>query len=108
MATTLKKSISSDSPQCEEQSVTIKFQFLQNFSKSTTFITYYCKPFFRQPGIFSTLDVTIPNTINTHEFCPSIIPGPKFKIPSQYFAIAFWLFEILVNFLFFLHAALLA
>ena len=52
MATTLKKSISPDSPQCEEQGVTIKFQFLQNFSKSMTFITYYCRPFFRQPGTF--------------------------------------------------------
>ena len=31
MATTLKKSISPDSPQCEEQCVAIKFQFLQNF-----------------------------------------------------------------------------
>ena len=66
MATTLKKSISLDSPQCEEQSVTIKFQILQIFSKSTTFITYYCRPFFGQPSTFLTLVVTVPNTINTH------------------------------------------
>ena len=52
MATTLKKSISPDSPHYEEQSVTIKFQILQIFSKSTTVITYYCRPFFGQPGTF--------------------------------------------------------
>ena len=52
MATTLKKSISPDSPQCEEQSVTIKFQILQIFSKPMTFITYYCRPFFEQLGTF--------------------------------------------------------
>ena len=51
MATTLKKAISPDSPQCEEQCVAIKFQFLQNFPKSTAFITYYCRPFFGQPHI---------------------------------------------------------
>ena len=92
MATTLQKSISPDSPQCEEQSVTIKFQILQIFSKSTTFITYYCRPFFGQPSIFLMLGVTVPNTINTHKFHPSVIPGLKFKIPPQYFMITFWLF----------------
>ena len=50
MATTLKKSISLDSPQCEEQCVATQFQFLQHFSKSTAFITYYCRPFFGRPG----------------------------------------------------------
>ena len=52
---------------------------------------------------FLTLGVAVLNTINTHEFCLSIIPGSKFKIPSQYFAITFWLFKILVNFNFFTH-----
>ena len=33
MATTLKKAISPDSPQCEEQCSAIKFQFLQIFFK---------------------------------------------------------------------------
>ena len=101
MATTLKKSISPDSSQCVEQCVAIKFQFLQYFSKSTAFITYYCRPFFGPTLHFLTLGVTVPNTINTHEFCLSIIPGSKFKIPSQYFTITFWLFKILVNFNFF-------
>ena len=45
-----------------------------------------------EPRHFPTLGVTVPNTINTHEFCPSIIPGSKFKIPSQYFAITFLAF----------------
>ena len=52
MATTLKNFISSDSPQYDEQIATIKFQILQIFSKSMTFITYYCRPFFGQPGSF--------------------------------------------------------
>ena len=92
MATTLKNSISPDSLQYEEQSVTIKFQNLQIFSKSTTFMTYYCRPFFWTTRHFLMLGVTVPNTINTHKFHPSVIPGSKFKIPSQYFAITFWLF----------------
>ena len=37
-ATTLKNFISSDSPQYEEQIATVKFQILQIFSKSMTFI----------------------------------------------------------------------
>ena len=92
MVTTLKNFISSDSPQYEEQIATVKFQTLQIFSKSTTFITYYCRPFFQSTRLFLMLGVTVPNTINTHEFRPSIIPGSKFKIPSQYFVITFWLF----------------
>ena len=30
---------------------------------------------------------TVLNTINTHKFHPSVIPGSKFKIPSQKFAV---------------------
>ena len=52
MATTLKNFIPLDSPQYEEQIATIKFQILQIFKKSMTFITYYCRPFFGQPGSF--------------------------------------------------------
>ena len=33
------------------------------------------------------LGVAVLNTINTHKFRPSVIPGSKFKIRSQYFAI---------------------
>ena len=47
---------------------------------------YYCRRYSEQPWLFLTLGVTVPNTINTYKFCPSIIPGLKFQIPSQYFA----------------------
>ena len=83
MATTIKNFISTDSPQYEEHTTTIKIQILQNFLKYTTFKTCYCRRFFRQPRLFLTLGVAVPNTINTHEFCPSVIPASKFKIPSQ-------------------------
>ena len=53
-----------------------------------TFKTCYCRRFFGQPQLFLMLGVTVRNTINTHEFCPSIIPGLKFKIPSQYFVVS--------------------
>ena len=52
MVTTIKNFISTDPPQYEEQIAAIEFQALQIFSKSTTFITYYCRPFFGQPGSF--------------------------------------------------------
>ena len=68
MATTLKKAISPDSLQCEEQYSAIKSQFLQSFSESMAFITYYCRPFFQTAPHFLTLGVAVPNTINTHEF----------------------------------------
>ena len=80
MATTIKNLISTDSPQYEEHTTTIKIQILQNFLNYATFKTYYCR---RLPRLFLTLGVTVPNTINTHEFHPSIIPGSKFKILSQ-------------------------
>ena len=83
MATTIKNFISTDSLQYEEHTTTIKIQILQNFLKYTTFKIYYCRQFFGQPWLFITLGVTVPNTINTHKFCPSIIPSLKFKIPSQ-------------------------
>ena len=92
MATTLKKSISPDSLQCKEQSVTIKFQILQIFFTIYDIYNILLQTIFRTTRHFLTLGVTVPNTINTHKFCPSIIPGSKFKIPSQYFTITFWLF----------------
>ena len=92
MATTLKKSISSNSSQCEEQCVAIKFQFLQKVFKIYSIYNLLLQTIFWTTRHFLTLGVTVPNTINTHEFCLSVIPGLKFKIPSQYFAITFWLF----------------
>ena len=52
---------------------------------------------------FLTLDVTVPNTINTHKFHPSVISGSKFKIPSQYFMANFWLCKFLSTFIYFTH-----
>ena len=83
MATTIKNFISTDSSQYEEHITTIKTQILQNFLKYATFKTCYCRRFFGQPQLFLMIGVTVPNTINTHKFRPSIIPGSKFKIPSQ-------------------------
>ena len=106
MATTIKNFISTDSPQYKEHIATIKVHILQNFLKYTTFKTYFCRPFFGQPQLFLTLGVAVPNTINTHEFCPSVIPGSKFKIPSQYFAVTSLAFLNFCQLLIFLHAAL--
>ena len=83
MATTIKNFIPTDSPSHEEHNTTIKIQILQNSLKYATFQTYFCRRFFGQPRLFLMLGVTVLNTINTHKFCPSIIPGSKFKIPSQ-------------------------
>ena len=97
-----------DSPQYEEHIATIKVSILQNFLKYTTFKTYFCRPFFGQPWLFLTLGVTVLNTINTHKFCPSIIPGSEFKIPSQYFVVTPLAFLNFCQLLIFLHAAFLA
>ena len=108
MATTIKNFISTDTQQYEEHIATIKVQILQNFLKYTTFKTYFCRSFFGQPQLFLTLGVTVPNTINAHEFHPSIIPDSKFKIPSQYFVVTSLAFLNFCQLLIFLHAALLA
>ena len=69
MATTLKKSISLNSPQCEEQCVAIKFQFLQTFSKIYSIYNILLQTILWTAPHFLTLGVTVPNTINTHKFC---------------------------------------
>ena len=89
MATTLKKSISPDSPQCEEQCSAIKFHFIQNFSKIYDIYNILLQTIFWTAPHFLTLGVTVPNTINTMNFTLSIISGSKFKIPSQYFVVTF-------------------
>ena len=108
MATTIKNFISTDSPQYEEHITTIKVHILQNFLKYATFKTHFCRPFFGQPRLFLMLAVTVSNTINTHKFCPSIIPGSKLKIPSQYLAVTSLAFLNCCQLLIFFHAALLA
>ena len=64
--------------------------------------------FFGQPRLFLTLGVTVPNTINTHEFCPKHHTGLKIQFPSQYFAVTSFGFSKFLSTFIFLHAALLA
>ena len=71
MATTLKKSISPDSPQCEEQCVIHKILILQNSSKHSVFFNTLLQTIIWTAPKLLTLDVTVPNTINTHKFCPA-------------------------------------
>ena len=97
MATTLKKSISPDFPQCEEQCVAIKFQSFTKFSKIYSIYNILLQTIFRTAPHFLTLGVTVPNTINTHKFFPSIVSGMKFKITSQYFHDYILALQILVN-----------
>ena len=97
MATTLKKSISPDSPQCEEQCVATRFQSFTKFSKIYSIYNVLLQTIFQTAPHFLTLGVAVPNTINTCEFHPSIVSGSKFKIPSQYFAVTFLALQILVN-----------
>ena len=85
-----------------------KISIFTKFFKFYSIYNVLLQTIFQKTRHFLTLGVTVLNTINTHEFCLSIIPGSKFKIPSQYFVITFWLFQIFVNFNFFLHAALIA
>ena len=108
MATTLKKAISLDSPQCEEQCSAIKFQFLQNFSKIYSIYNILLQTIFWTAPHFLTLGVTVLNTINTHEFC--LEHHIWLEIPNSItiFRGYLWLFKILVNLNFFLHAVLLA
>ena len=108
MANTTKNFISTDSLQYKEHIATIKVQILQNFFKYMTFKTYFCRPLFGQPRLFLMLGITVLNTINTHEFHPSVIPGSKFKTPSQYFTVTSLAFLNFCQLFIFLHAALLA
>ena len=48
----------------------MKSQFYKIFQNIQHFLTHYCKLLFRQPPKLLTLDVTVPNTINTRKFRP--------------------------------------
>ena len=89
MATTLKKSISPDSPQCEGQCVCYKISIFIKISKIYSIHNGLLQNHFLGSPALLTLGVTVPNTINTRKFRPSVISGSKFKIPSQYFAVNF-------------------
>ena len=71
MATTLKKSIFPDSPQYEEQCVTHRILILQNSSKHSVFFNTLLQTIIQTAPKVLTLDVTVPNTINTCEFRPA-------------------------------------
>ena len=88
MATTLKNFISA----IQGTNINYKISNFTNILKIYDIYNILLQTIFRTTWLFLMLGVTVPNTINTHEFHPSIIPGSKFKIPSQYFAITFWLF----------------
>ena len=67
----LKKSIFPDSPQCEEQGVVHKISILQNFSKTFSNYNILLQTIVRTAPTLLTLDVTVPNTINTRKFYPA-------------------------------------
>ena len=104
MATTLKKATSPDYPQCEEQCSAIKFQFLQNFFKFYGIYNILLQTIFWTATHFLTLGVTVPNTINTHEFHLECHIWLKIQNSITIFRDYLWLFKIFVN----LNAILLA
>ena len=106
MATTLKKVISPYSLQCEEQYSAIKFftKFFQIYRNYNILL----QTIFRTAPHFLTLGVTVPNTINTHEFCLEHHTWLVIQNSITIFRGYLWLFKILVNLKFFLDAVLLA
>ena len=92
MATTLKNFIPPDSPTMQGTKCNYKISNFTNIFKLYDIYNILLQTIFWTTQHFLMLGVAVPNTINTHKFCPSIIPGLKFKIPSQYFAITFWIF----------------
>ena len=103
MATTLKKSISPDSLQCEEQCVAIKFQFLQKLSKIYSIYNILLQTILWTALHFLTLGVTVPNTINTHKFHLEHHIWLKIQNSITIFHDYLWLFKILVNLNFFFY-----
>ena len=70
MATTLKTSISPDSPQCKEECVIHKISILQNFTETFSIFNTLLQTIVWTAPKLLTLDFTVLNTINTHEFYP--------------------------------------
>ena len=105
MATTLKKSISQDSPQCEEQCVAHKISILQIFSKTVSIYTMLLQTIVRTAPTLLTLDVTVPNTMNTHKFHPAsyLAQNSKFHHSISWLTLALQIFVNLYLFIF-LHA----
>ena len=91
MATTLKMSISPDSPQCKEQCVILKISILQNFSKHSAFFNTLLQTIVWTAPTLLTLDVTVLNTINTREFHPAsyLAQNSKFHHSILWLTLAF-------------------
>ena len=101
MATTHKKSISLGSLQCEEQYSAIKFQFLQSFFQIYGIYNILLQTILWTALHFLTLGVTMPNTINTHEFRLECHTWLEIQNSITIFRGYLWLFKILVNLNFF-------
>ena len=108
MATTLKKVIPPYSPQCEEQYSAIKFQFLQRFFQIYHNYSTLLQTIVQIALQFLTLDVTVLNTINTHEFHLEHHTWLKIQNSITIFRGYLWLFKIFVNLQLFIDAVLLA
>ena len=108
MATTVKNFISTDSLQYEGHITTMNFTFYKTFSKIQHLKHDYCRQFFGQPRLFLTLGVTVPYTINTHEFCPKHHSGLKIQNSITIFRGYLFGFSKFLSTFYFLHAALLA
>ena len=101
MATTLKKAISPDSPQCEEQCVAIKISIFIKFSKIYGIYNILLQTIFWTAPHFLTLGVTVPNTINTHEFHLECHIWLEIQNSITIFRGYLWIFKIFVNLNFF-------
>ena len=102
----LKKSISPDSPQCEEQCVSHKISILQNFTKTFSILNTLLQTIAWTTPKLLTLDVTVPNTINTREFHPASYLAQNSKFHHS----ISWLTSAITNlcqlvFIFFAHTA---
>ena len=97
MATTLKKVISPNSPQCEEQYSAIKFQFFAKFFQIYGIYNILLQTIFQTAPHFLTLGVAVPNIINTHEFHLEHHTWLKIQKSITIIHGYLWLFKILVN-----------
>ena len=90
----LKKSISPDCPQCEEQCVAHKISILQNFSKTFSIYNILLQTIVQTAPTLLTLDVTVLNTINTHEFHPAsyLARNSKFHHSISWLTLALQIF----------------
>ena len=80
MATTLKKVHIPRLPAMQGTKCNYKISIFTKFFKIYDIYNILLQTIFQTTWHFLMLGVTVLNTIDTHEFCPSIIPGSKFKV----------------------------